>query len=59
MSNQQGIIKLDKYRLALKLAGLLDDQCVTAKEIEEVLEQTSHILNIKYGDSQSKEIPTD
>ena len=32
--------KLDKYRLALKLVSLIDDQCMTTKDIKEVLKQT-------------------
>lgn len=59
MANEDRILRLDKYRLALKLAGLIDDQCVTAKEIEEVFEQTSQILKIKYANSQPKEITID
>ena len=56
MEKLEGLLKLDKYRLALKIAGLIDDQCVTAKEIEEVFEQTLQILRIKYSDSLHREI---
>jgi len=59
MGNGDRILKLDKYKLALKLATLTDNECVTAKEIEEVLEQTLQILKIKYPISLDKEITID
>ena len=47
MADGDRILRLDKYKLALELANLTNDKCVTIKEIEEVFELTLQILNIK------------
>ena len=59
MANTEGILQLDKYRLALKLASLADDQCGTVKDIEEVFKQTFQILKIKYDAIRPIEISID
>ncbi len=38
----------DKYKIALQVATLLDNNYITAQDIKEVLERALQILKIKY-----------